>query len=67
MVARRAPGLYYAFVGTGQFVNNALTMDYRERRAREEAVATHDEAGLKAVNDVQTLSVNDSEAYCGVP
>ena len=59
MVARRAPELYYAFVGTGQFVNNSLTMEYRERWAREQAVATHDEAGLKALDDVRTLSVND--------
>jgi pimeloyl-ACP methyl ester carboxylesterase len=59
MVVRRAPDLYYAFVGTGQFVNNQLTMEYRERWAREQAAATHDEAGLKALEDVQTLSVND--------
>lgn len=59
MVARRAPELYYAFVGTGQFVNNALTMDYRERWARQQAMATHDEAGLKALDDVRSLSVND--------
>jgi len=59
MVAKRAPELYYAFVGTGQFVNNSLTMEYRERWAREQAVATHDEAGLKALDDVRTLSVND--------
>ena len=59
MVVRRAPELYYAFVGTGQFVNNALTMEYRERWARQQATAAHDEAGLKALDDVQTLSVND--------
>jgi len=59
MVAKRAPELYYAFVGTGQFVNNPLTMDYRERWAREQAAETHDEAGLKALDDVKTLSVND--------
>jgi len=59
MVVRRAPELYDAFVGTGQFVNNALTMEYRERWARQQATAAHDEAGLKALDDVQTLSVND--------
>lgn len=59
LVARRAPELYYAFVGTGQFVNNALTMQYRERWAREQAMAAHDEAGLKALDDAQTLPVND--------
>lgn len=59
MAVKRAPELYYAFVGTGQVVNNALTMEYRERWAREQAVATHDEAGLKMLNDVQALSVND--------
>jgi pimeloyl-ACP methyl ester carboxylesterase len=58
-VVRRAPDLYYAFVGTGQFVNNQLTMEYRERWAREQATATHDEAGLKALDDAQTLSIND--------
>lgn len=59
LVARRAPELYYAFVGTGQFVNNALTREYRERWARAQAMATHDEAGLKALDDVRTLPVND--------
>ena len=59
MVVRRAPHLYYAFVGTGQFVNNQLTMEYRERWAREQATATHDEAGLKALDDAQKLSIND--------
>src|SRR5687768_9821108 len=28
LVVRRAPELYRAFVGTGQFVNNELTMEY---------------------------------------
>jgi pimeloyl-ACP methyl ester carboxylesterase len=59
LVVRRAPELYYAFVGTGQFVNNELTMKYRERWARAQAVATHDAAGLKALDDVQALPVND--------
>jgi len=59
LVARRAPELYCAFVGTGQFVNNSLTMEYRERWARAQALATDDEAGLKALDDAQTLSVND--------
>jgi len=59
LVAQRAPELCYAFVGTGQFVNNALTMQYREQWARAQAAATHDEAGLKALDDVQSLSVND--------
>jgi pimeloyl-ACP methyl ester carboxylesterase len=34
-------------------------MKYRERWARAQAVATHDAAGLKALDDVQALSVND--------
>lgn len=59
LAAQRAPELYYAFVGTGQFVNNALTMQYRERWARAQATAAHDETGLKALDDVQSLSVND--------
>ncbi|HEU4548055.1 MAG TPA: alpha/beta hydrolase [Rhizomicrobium sp.] len=59
MVVKRAPELYYAFVGTGQFVNNNLTMAYRERWARREALAAHDTAGLKALDAVRTLSVND--------
>lgn len=59
LVVRRAPELYRAFVGTGQFVNNALTMEYRERWARAQATASHDEAGLKALDDARTLSVND--------
>jgi pimeloyl-ACP methyl ester carboxylesterase len=59
LVVRRAPELYYAFVGTGQFVNNELTMEYRERWARAQATAAHDESGLKALDDVRALSVND--------
>jgi pimeloyl-ACP methyl ester carboxylesterase len=59
MVVRRSPELYRAFVGTGQFVNNELTMEYRERWARAQATASHDAAGLKALDEVRTLSVND--------
>ncbi len=59
MVVKRAPELYYAFVGTGQVVNNALTMKYRERWARKEALAAHDIKGLKALDDVRSLSVNN--------
>jgi len=59
LVAKRAPDLFYAFVGTGQFVNNALTMEDRERWARAQATAAHDVAGLKALDAVQGLSVND--------
>jgi pimeloyl-ACP methyl ester carboxylesterase len=59
LVVRRAPELYRAFVATGQFVNNALTMEYRERWARAQATASHDAAGLKALDEVRTLSVND--------
>lgn len=59
MVVRRAPELFRAFVGTGQFVNNELTMEYRERWARAQAMASHDEAGLKALDEARTLSVND--------
>jgi pimeloyl-ACP methyl ester carboxylesterase len=59
LVAQRAPELYYAFVGTGQFVNNELTMQYREQWARAQATAARDEAGLKALDDVKSLSVND--------
>jgi proline iminopeptidase len=59
MVVRRAPELYRAFVGTGQFVNNELTMEYRERWARAQATASHDAAGLQALDAVRTLSIND--------
>lgn len=59
LVVRRAPELYRAFVGTGQFVNNELTMEYRERWARAQATASNDEAGLKALDEAQALSVND--------
>jgi pimeloyl-ACP methyl ester carboxylesterase len=59
MVVRRTPELYHAFVGTGQFVNNELTMRYREQWARVQALATNDAAGLEALEDVQSLSVND--------
>jgi pimeloyl-ACP methyl ester carboxylesterase len=59
MVVRKAPELYRAFVGTGQFVNNTLTMEYRERWARAQAMASQDEAGLKALDDARSLSVND--------
>ncbi len=59
MVVRRAPELYYAFVGTGQFVNNPLTMEYREQWAREQAEATHDRAGLEALDTAQKLPIDD--------
>ncbi len=59
LVVRRAPELYRAFVATGQFVNNALTTEYRERWARAQATASHDVAGLKALDDVRSLSIND--------
>jgi proline iminopeptidase len=59
LVVRRAPELYRAFVATGQFVNNALTMEYRERWARAQAIASNDQAGLKALDEAQSLPVND--------
>jgi pimeloyl-ACP methyl ester carboxylesterase len=59
LVVRRAPELFRAFVATGQFVNNALTMEYRERWARAQAAASRDEAGLKALDEVRSLSIND--------
>lgn len=59
LVVRRAPELYRAIVATGQFVDNASTMEYRERWARAQATAEHDEAGLKALDEVRALPLND--------
>lgn len=61
MVARRAPELFYAFVGTGQFVNTPLTTEWREKWARVQATATHDIAGLKALDAAARLPITSGK------
>jgi pimeloyl-ACP methyl ester carboxylesterase len=50
MVVRRAPELFYAFVGAAQFVSTPLTVQGWEAWTRQEATRRHDVAGLKALD-----------------
>ena len=61
MVVRRAPEMFYAFVGTGQFVNTALTTEWREKWAREQALASHDAAGLATLDQAAKLPVTSGK------
>ena len=61
MVTRRAPELFYAFVGTGQFVNTPLTTEWREKWAREQATKSHDVAGLKMLDDAAKLPIDSGK------
>jgi pimeloyl-ACP methyl ester carboxylesterase len=61
LVARRAPEMFYAFVGTGQFVNTPLTTKWREKWAREQALASHDAAGLKTLDEAAKLPITGGE------
>jgi len=58
VVARR-PDLFYAFVGTGQPVSWALTIESRERWAREQAAAEHDTAAIQTLDATAALPVSD--------
>jgi pimeloyl-ACP methyl ester carboxylesterase len=57
-VAQR-PDLFYAFVGTGQPVNWMLTIEDRERWAREQAAAEHDTAAIQTLDATAALPVSD--------
>jgi pimeloyl-ACP methyl ester carboxylesterase len=58
VVARR-PDLFYAFVGTGQPVNWTLTIEDRERWARQQAAAIHDTAAIQTLDATAALPVSD--------
>jgi pimeloyl-ACP methyl ester carboxylesterase len=57
-VARR-PNLFYAFIGTGQPVNWTLTIEDRERWAREQAAAEHDTVSIQTLDATAALPVSD--------
>lgn len=61
MVARRAPELFCAFVGTGQFVNTPLTTTWREKWARQQALASNDTEGLAALDAAAKLPFTSSQ------
>jgi pimeloyl-ACP methyl ester carboxylesterase len=53
------PGLFHAFVGTGQPVNWTLTLKDRERWARQQATTNHDTASIEVLNATAELPVSD--------
>jgi len=53
------PDLFSALVGTGQPVNWTLTIEDRERWARQRAMETGDTAGLESLDDAAKLPVTD--------
>jgi proline iminopeptidase len=55
----RRPDLFYALVGTGQPVNWVLSLEDRERWAREQAPQQHDRATLQALDDTASLPASD--------
>jgi pimeloyl-ACP methyl ester carboxylesterase len=61
MVARRAPELFYCFVGTAQFVSTTLSVEGWEAWTRQEATRRHDVAGLKALDDAAGLNILSRE------
>jgi pimeloyl-ACP methyl ester carboxylesterase len=58
-VVQRRPDLFYAFVGTGQPVNWALTVEDRERWARKQATAEGDAQAIKTLDHTAALPVSD--------
>jgi pimeloyl-ACP methyl ester carboxylesterase len=57
-VAQR-PELFYAFVATGQPVNWMLTIEDRERWAREQAAAAHDTVAIHTLDATAALPASD--------
>jgi pimeloyl-ACP methyl ester carboxylesterase len=51
----RNPDPFYALVATGQPINWTLTIEDRERWARQQATAQNDHATLQALNDTANL------------
>jgi pimeloyl-ACP methyl ester carboxylesterase len=58
-VVKRWPGLFYAFVGTGQPVSWHLKIEAQERWARERATAAGDRETLQALDDTASLPESD--------
>ena len=58
-VARRKPDLFYAFVGTGQAVSNALGLLSQEHYARKVFTEGNDVEGLKLLDEVAQLPFTD--------
>ena len=59
MAVKRRPGLFHAFVGTGQPVSWELTVRDGERWARSQAAAHGDTAGLAALDEADKLPITD--------
>ncbi len=59
MAVKRRPGLFHAFVGTGQPVSWELTVRDGERWARSQAAAQGDTAGLAALDEADKLPITD--------
>ncbi len=58
-VITQQPDLFYAFVGTGQPVNWALSLEDRERWARKQASVERNVAAIKMLDDTATLPIGD--------
>jgi pimeloyl-ACP methyl ester carboxylesterase len=55
-VVKRHPGLFHAYVGTGQLVSLETSIADRVRWTRQQATAADDQATLKALDNAATLS-----------
>lgn len=58
-VVKQRPDLFGAYVGTGQPVTWALSQESVEQYARQQLTAANDQAGLEALDDAQTLPIDD--------
>jgi pimeloyl-ACP methyl ester carboxylesterase len=58
-VVKQRPDLFGAFVGTAQPVSWALSLQGVERFARAQASAAGDQAAIKALDDAETLPIDD--------
>jgi pimeloyl-ACP methyl ester carboxylesterase len=61
MAARRAPELFYCFVGTAQIVSTPLTVEGWEAWTRQEARRRNDAEGLKALDAAAGLNILSRE------
>jgi len=58
-VVKRRPDLFYAFVATGLPVSWKQSLEDSETWARREAVSSHDESTLKALDEAASLRFDD--------
>ena len=64
-VVKRRPDLFGAFVGTGQPVTWASSLQNVERYARQQATVAGDQAALKALDDAEALPLSDMRRIQG--